>query len=448
MAPRPSSTFTRRSLLTAGLATAGAVALAGCSSTPLGAGLFGSPLNPEQLIFWNLFGGGDGSRMQTMEADYRKANGGTKSLQATVFAWGNPYYSKLTLATVGNKPPDVAVAHLTRAKPLFDGDILEPITDADLASVGLSADSFNAKSWDAQKTDGKNIAIPLDTHPLVMFYNSDVMKKAGLLDSDGKLKDLTGLDTFEAALAAISKVTGGTAITVANVSETATPWRVFQTLYWQITGATPFLADNGSKITVNDDAYAKVMERIASWVKKGWLNKGLDYAGAQTAMFTGKSGFFLQGEWEITTAQSIKGLKFGMVPVPTLFDKPAAQADSHTFVLPRKDRTPAQRKQAMVFIKSMLDQSQTWAMGGHVPAYLPTLDSSAYKTLEPQADYSKAAEDAVYDDPAWYGGSGSTFEVTVGAQLALVQQLSSSPQAALSAIKGQLKVYTNTPSPL
>jgi multiple sugar transport system substrate-binding protein len=444
----PANSFTRRSFLGAGLAGAATLALAGCATSPIGAGLVGSKLNPEQLIFWNLFGGGDGSRMQTMEAGYRKTHGGPGSLQATVFTWGNPYYSKLTLATVGNQPPDVAIAHLTRAKPLYDGNVLEPITEADLASVGLASSDFNAKSWAAQKTDGKNIAIPLDTHPLVMFFNSDVCKKAGLLDSDGKLKDLTGLDTFEAALAAVAKVTGGTAITYGNVSETATPWRVFTTLYHQITGATPFISNNGGKLTVNEDDFIKVTSRIQTWVKKGWLNKGLDYAGAETAMFAGKSGFYLEGEWEITVAQSVKNLKFGMVPVPTIYDVPAAQADSHTFVLPRKNRTPEQRKQAMGFIKSMLDQSQTWAMGGHIPAYLPTLNSSAYKALEPQADYASAAKYAVYDDPAWYGGSGSTFENTVGAQLGLVQQLAITPQGALSAIKDQLKVYLNTPSPL
>ncbi len=35
--------------------------------------------------------------------------------------------------------------------------------------------------------------------------------------------------------------------------------------------------------------------------------QGLDYATAQTLMFTGKAGFFMQGEWEISTAQSIRG---------------------------------------------------------------------------------------------------------------------------------------------
>jgi multiple sugar transport system substrate-binding protein len=439
--------FTRRSLLAAGAAAATVLPLAACSS-PLSAGLAGSALNPETLVFWNLFGGGDGLRMQEMEAGYAKQHGGSSSLQATTFAWGNPYYSKVTLATVGNKPPDVAIAHLTRAKPLWDGDLLDPITADDLAGVGLSASDFNQKAWTAQKTDGKNICVPLDTHPFVLFYNVDVCQKAGLIDGDGNLKDLTGIDAFESALAAVSKVTGGTALNVANVSEIATPWRFFWTMYNQIQGATPFISDGGAKLTVNEDAYSKVTEMTQKWVKSGWLNKGLDYATAQTLMFTGKAGFFMQGEWEISTAQSIKGLKFGMAPIPQLFDKPAAQADSHTFILPRKDRTPEQKKAAMLFIKQMLEQSLTWAQGGHVPAYMPTFDSSAYKKLTPQSNYASAAESAVFDDAAWYGGSGSTFENTVGAQLALVQQGSSSPAAAMSAIKSQLSTYLNTPSPL
>ena len=440
--------FTRRSLLAAGAAAATVLPLAACSS-PIAAGLAGSALNPETLVFWNLFGGGDGARMQAMEAGYAKQHGGSSSLQATTFAWGNPYYSKLTLATVGNKPPDVAIAHLTRAKPLWDGDLLDPITSDDLASVGLSASDFNQKAWAAQKTSGNNIAIPLDTHPFVLFYNVDICQKAGLLDSDGNLKDLSGMDAFESALAAVSKVTGGNALNVANVvPETATPWRFFWTLYNQINGATPFISDGGAKLTVNEDAYNEVTSRTQKWVKQGWLNKALDYATAESLMFDGKVGFFMQGEWETSTAQSVKGLKFGMAPIPQLYDKPATQADSHTFILPRKDRTPEQRKQAMLFIKQMLEQSMTWAEGGHVPAYIPTFDSTAYKKLTPQSNYAAAAETAVFDDAAWYGGSGSTFEGTVGAQLALVQQGSSTPAQALSAIKSQLATYLNTPSPL
>ena len=298
--------LSRRAFLGAG-AAALALPLAACSS-PVGAGLTGSQLDPRTLVFWNLFGGGDGSRMQTMEAGYQKTHGGKSSLQSTVFAWGNPYYSKLTLATVGDKPPDVAVAHLTRARLLAQGGVLDEITDEDFASVGLSTSDLDAKSFATQRTDGKNIAIPLDTHPFVMFFNSAVVGKAGLLNGD-KLKPISGLKDFESVLAEVSKVTKGAAITLANVNETSTPWRMFLTLYSQFSGATPYLADNGRTIGVNKEAATETLATMLRWTQKGWMNKALDYAGAETAMFTGKSGFYLEGEWEITTAEAVEGLK-------------------------------------------------------------------------------------------------------------------------------------------
>jgi len=441
--------LSRRALLRGGLAVGGlgaAAGLSGCSS-PLAAGLAGSPLNTGTVTFWNLFGGGDGVRLQTMLDQY-SANHGPSSLQSATFAWGNPYYTKVSLATIGDKPPDVAVAHLTRAANLAEAGLLTPITADMLSLVDLTSTDFNQKVWQAQKVNGQDWVVPLDTHPFVMFYNTDVCEKAGLLDSDGKLKEIQGQEAFEAALTAAKQATGGVGLTVSNIGDFASPWRFFQTLYSQREGSTPFLGDSGTKITMNDDLVVSTLAYIQKLANAGLINKAADYAGAQTQMFTGKSAFYCEGEWEITTAQGIEGLKFGMVPIPTVFDMPAAQADSHTFILPKMERTDAQMQRAMGFIKSMLDQSLTWAKGGHIPAYLPTLNSAEYKALEPQADYASAADDAVYDSPAWYSGSGSNFETIVGAAIGLVQQGLSSPEQALASMKSQLQTYANTANPL
>lgn len=450
-APRRSPQFSRRSLLRGALGTAAGAALAGglsgCGSA-FSAGLVGSDLAPGTLTYWNLFGGGDGVRMQSMMSTYASQQGGPSSLQGATFTWGNPYYTKVTLATIGGAPPDVAVSHLTREKNLARAGLLTEITDDMLALVGLSPADFNAKAWETQKVDGKTYAIPLDTHPFVLYYNKDVCEKAGLLTSDGTLKEITGTTGWEEALAAAKDVTGAYGASVASVSELATPWRWFQTLYSQRTGHTPWLAEGGEKLTYDKDLTLDTLHWIQKLTTSGLMPTTTDYAGSQTLMFTGQAGFYLQGEWEITTAQGIQGLDFGMVPVPTIYDTQAEQADSHTFILPAMDRSDDQVLRAMTFIKSMLDQSLTWAEGGHIPAYLPTLESAAYRELTPQSAYAKAADTVVYDAEAWYSGSGSTFENTVGAQIGLVQQGLASPEEALSAAHDQLTTYANTKSPL
>ncbi len=441
----------RRSLLRGALGAAAGLSLAGGISgccSPLAAGLVGSELSPGTLTYWNLFGGGDGVRMQTMESTYAEQQGGPDSLQAATFTWGNPYYTKVTLATIGDAPPDVAVSHLTRAKNLARAGLLTEITEDMLGLVGLSASDFNATAWKNQQVDGAFFAIPLDTHPFVLYYNTAVCDKAGLLNSDGSLKEIKGTQGWEDALKAAKAVTGAYGASVATVGDTSTSWRWFQTLYSQRDGNTPWLADGGQQLTYNEDLTLDTLHWIQKLTADGLMPTTTDYAGSQTMMFTGQSGFYLQGEWEITTAESIEGLEFGMVPIPTIYDTQAEQADSHTFVLPAMQRSEDQTLRAMTFVKSMLEQSLTWAEGGHIPSYLPTFDSAEYKALEPQSNYAAAADTAVYDAEAWYSGSGSTFEVVVGAQIGLVQQGLATPEEALAKMRAQLTTYADTPSPL
>lgn len=439
----------RRSILRGGLAAGGlglAGALSGCGS-PLAAGLAGTELSPGTLTFWNLFGGGDGARLTTMLDAYAESMGGPDSLQAATFAWGNPYYTKVALATLGDKPPDVAVAHLTRAKNMAAAGLLTEITDDMLALGGFRAEDFNQQVWEEQKVDGKNWIIPLDTHPYVLYYNRAVCEPAGLLDGDGKLISLDGLDTWNAALAAAKEVTGEYGMATSNVGDTSTPWRFFYSLYMQQNGP-PFLSEGGTELTFDDGLVESTLAYIQSLSADGLMPTAADYPGAQSLMFNGQSAFHLQGVWEITTCQAVEDLDFGMAPLPTLFETPANQADSHAFVLPKMDRDEERMERAMGFLRSMMDQGQTWAEGGHVLSYLPTLNSPEVQALEPQSDYAAAADRAVYDDPGWYSGSGSNFEVVVGSQIALVMQGIASPAEGLANIRSQLSTYANTANPL
>jgi len=440
----------RRTLLRGGIAALGAAGLASglsaCGNNAFSAGVAGTKLDPKTVTFWNLFGGGDGARLQLMLDQYKKTHGGDKSLQAATFAWGNPYYTKVSLATLGHKPPDVAVSHLTRAKNLASAGLLTEITPELLAKGGLKIEDFDQTVWKAGLIDGKSYTIPLDTHPFVLFYHTGVCKKAGLLGSDGKLKQIQGVDQWEAALTAAKKVTGSYGAVMPTIGDTSASWRWFTTLYSQM-GGTPFLADDGTKLTIDDQKALATLTYIQKLTKSGLMPTQADDGSSESAWFAGKAAFFLSGEWEVTTAQTAK-VPFSVAPIPQLYDKKAAQADSHTFVLPTMNRDEGQASRAMGFVKNMLDQSMTWAEGGHIPSYLPVKNSASYKKLEPQADYSETASYAVYDAPGWYSGSGSNFEVVVGAEIGLVQQGLSTPKAALDSIHSQLSVYAKTPNPI
>ena len=436
----------RRTLFRGALAGIGAAALGGCSS-PVGAGLANTPLDPGTVDYWNLFGGGDGKRMQQMLDGYRKTHPNTP-LQAVTLAWGNPYYTKLSLATVGQKPPNVAVSHLTRMKTLQEADLLQELHPEDLARHGMTPDKFNQRAWEAGLVNGKIYAIPIDTHPWVLFYNTKICGQAGLLDGAGKLKPIQGPDAFAEALTKAKQVTGQWGATHGINADTATPWRFFQTLYSQLGGQV--LADNGTKVVLDNAKAKQVLEFMRSLtVEKKVMPTNVDYQGAIALFASGASGFHLNGEWEISTFQTAK-MPFSMTLVPNIFGgQYAVQADSHTLVLPRNDsQTRQQLDLSLGFIKSLLDQSMTWAAGGHVPAWQPVAQSEAYKKLTPQSNYAAAADAAVYDQPGWYSGSGSNFEIVMGSAIGGVEAGQLTPDAAIAQMRSRLTALANTPSPV
>jgi multiple sugar transport system substrate-binding protein len=436
--------LTRRDLLRATLLGA-ALTTAGCSS--VGAGLLDTGPAPGTLAYWNLFGGGDGVRMTQMEDGYRRANPNV-DLQAVTLAWGNPYYTKLALATVGDRPPEVAVSHLTRMKTLAAGNLLQELRPEDLERHGMTAARFNQRAWEAGLVDGKIYAIPIDTHPFVLFYNTKICGEAGLLDSAGALRPIRGQDAFIDALSKIKQVTGQYGATHGINSDTATPWRLFQTLYAQLGGEV--LADEGTRVVLDDAKAKQVLDYLRLLtVEKGLMPGSIDYQGAIALFASGAAGFHLNGEWEISTFQTAK-MPFSMTLVPNIFGGTyAVQADSHTLVLPvRPDQDRARLDLSLNFVRSMLDQSLTWAEGGHVPAWQPFAKSDRYKKLTPQSQYAAAADFAVYDPPGWYSGSGSNFENVMGGAVGAVEAGGMSSDAAIAQIRSKLSHLANTAPPV
>ena len=175
--------LSRRQVLIGGAVLGGAAAL-GITTT-------GSPFagGNQTVSFWHLFGGGDGERLTEILADIAGEHP-ESDVRELILPWGNPYYTKLALAAVGGSPPDVAVIHATRLPSFAPAGLLEELTPELLGRHGLEAERFLEEPWKSGQSGGKQYAIPLDTHPFVLYYNTELAEKAGLL-TGGKLPDST-----------------------------------------------------------------------------------------------------------------------------------------------------------------------------------------------------------------------------------------------------------------
>ena len=395
--------LSRRQLLTGSALLGGgllAASLTGCGGAAQATGV-------REIGFWHLLSGGDGTKMQTMIANANQANPGFK-VHPTVLAWGPPYYTKLAMASAGGRPPEVAIMHASRVPGYAPGGLIEPWDLGLLAENGITPENFAPRIWEKGQQGGKVFSLALDSHPFIMFYNTDVAAKAGLLESDGQLHEVSSPNEFKAMALEMQKVTKAHGLSFGYLNLGSQMWRLFYTLYKQH-GAEIVLTP-GRQMEADRDAAIESLEFMASLfddtiaAKSGDINTGI------AEFVRGDSGMLFSGGWELPTMKKAK-LPVDAVTIPTLYGTPASYADSHSFVLPRQLLVDeVKRKDAYKFVSDVLKGSLLWAEAGHIPAFQPVVQSPAYGQLTPQIHYANAADIIAYDPEAWFSGSGSDWQ--------------------------------------
>ena len=368
-----------------------------------------------QVVWWDFLSGGDGVRMKAIIQAFQKDNPDIEHRRHHARVGCSVLHQG---ADLGRDRPGARHHDLSSVAPAARR------LDRRAAAVRgcrpqerrprRRADYFPS-DWDAAHVDGKLYAVPLDIHSLVLYYNKDLLKKAGLLGDDGKPKGLDGLDNFNAALKKLTDPATGQygASFHDGQPDGSSIWRIFYTLLAQQGG--DFLKD-GKVLDGDNLAKAKTaLAAEANWVAQGWAPKNTSYP-ASIALFTsGKAAMHINGVWEVPTMvdlakQNKLGFEWGAVQIPVLFDHPATWADSHAFAIPNRkgnEISPEKLKAVMTIIAWVNKHSLSWATAGHIPAYKPVDDSPEFITMKPNADYASLAKTATFDPKSIVTGVAS-----------------------------------------
>jgi multiple sugar transport system substrate-binding protein len=372
------------------------------------------------VTLWDFLSGGDGVRWRAI-IDAFNTSQSDIFVNATTLTWGVPFYTKVHTAVVAGDTPDVMTYHISHFPAGIKAGDLRPITAAELASVGLKFTDFNPAlvnlSLDISKTYGKAgviYGIPLDTHTSILYYNKDILKQAGLLGADGKPTGFTGIAQFTKSLQKIKDSTGMLPIAMSSSNDPATVWRMFYTLYSQQGGK---LAVNGQLKLDQLDTFGKTaMETIGGWAKDGLIPPNVDYPGSVALFTTGKAAFMFNGNWEVPTVVDMKAkgtlpFDYGLMAFPMLYGSQATWADSHNIAIPNNQKnpiSPAMLKTVLTWVAYVEKHAVAWAGGGHLPAYLPTLNGAELKMLSPVNQYSaQAAKDVTLEPVSPVFGVGA-----------------------------------------
>ena len=131
-----------------------------------------------EIDLWHGWTGADNAEMldEVIQKFNEEDNGIT--VKITAFGWGD-FFPKWVLAAKQGNPPDVVLYHHTEVAEYRARGITIPLNDL-MKEVPVDMTGVPQALIDASIFDGEWYTIPGDLHPLAVYYNVDLLEKAGL----------------------------------------------------------------------------------------------------------------------------------------------------------------------------------------------------------------------------------------------------------------------------
>src|SRR5262249_49173739 len=130
------------------------------------------------INFWHGLSGPDGRVLEAMVGQYNKENTDNLCVKFTLYHW-DVFFDKWLSSVAAGSPPDVVVYHINEMPQYASLGAVVPIDDM-VKAVGIDMTSFPQEQQKLSVWNGKLMGVPLDVHPIGMYYNVDMVKAASL----------------------------------------------------------------------------------------------------------------------------------------------------------------------------------------------------------------------------------------------------------------------------
>ena len=334
--------------------------------------------------------------------------------------------TKAMTALKGGTPPNLSVILSTEIFTLIDNDAIVPFDDlvtTDQEKQWLG--SFYPALMENSRTAGKTWSIPFQRSTIVMYYNKDAFRKAGL---NPDAPPATWDELVDMGKKLVVKDSSGKVTQWGlEIPSTGYPYWMFGALCRQ----------NGEVLmnTAGTEVYFKnpgVIQALDFWKDLGQTHgimpKGtIEWGTLRTDFLEQKTAIMWHSTGNLTAVKKNASFDFGVAMLPAKKERGTPTGGGNFYIF--KDSSPEERAAALKFIKWMTQPARTaqWSIG---TGYLGTR-ADAYETDELKSYVKGFPAAAIARDQLKY----ATAELSVHENGRVYKILNDAIQAALTGSK-------------
>lgn len=327
------------------------------------------------LTFWNIFTGPDGEVMRAMVSDFNEEyeseiRVSTQTIPETDF------YDVFNTSVPQGEGPDIAIMHMRRIAKNADLGLLNSFDN--LIDEDTMGENYLPSAWQGGSFEQSRYGIPLDVHPIGLYYNKDILDEAGI--------DVP--QTYDELVAACDALEGIVDHCL-PISNTWPSQNLFISSLFQHGGED--LDENGEYPAFNTQEGYDALKVFHDLVYEDNISIPNVTVDEDLTLFRqGNAAFHINGIWMLNAIKD-SGINFDTASIATLFgdEQPATWADSHNFIMPLQQNVSAEKEEAiMTFIDYITANAMDWANAGQYPADLRILESDEFAALEYHSSFT------------------------------------------------------------
>ncbi|GAH80194.1 unnamed protein product, partial [marine sediment metagenome] len=213
---------------------------------------------------------------------------------------------QLTLMTAAGNPPDITTIDVVWLAPLVYMGGLQPLDE--FITPSFKSDMIEA-AYEDGLLKGKLYALCWNPNPNALFYNKDLLKRAGFASPPTNMKE------FDEQIAAISELGPDIYGTVIQSDLSTLAADYFHTWLWNFGGE---LVDEEGKVVVNEKGAVDALAWFKGVTDNKYSPKGQYIRDIRVLFSQRRAGFIIEGPWiaGILRGEGMKDEEWDLSTIP------------------------------------------------------------------------------------------------------------------------------------